>query len=61
MFYNQQSATTSEICLTESVTGAFCSEKEIVSVVTYHYFDFIIYFIVAILPLVAIAFFKRKK
>lgn len=59
--YNQILTTTTENCLTESTTGAFCSVKEVNTTTTYQYFDLIIYLIIAILPFVLIALFKRKK
>jgi len=59
--YNQTIGTTTEICLTESTTGAFCAEKQIISEKTFLYFDLFIYLLIAIMPLIMIAIFKRKK
>lgn len=61
MFYNQQIATTSEICLTESLTGNFCAEKEISTITTFNWFDNILLFMIPITIIYVIGLFKRKK
>jgi len=39
MNYNQQTSTTTTICLTESTSGAFCAEAQTETIITYNWFD----------------------
>jgi len=64
MLYNQQSATTTEVCLVESANGSFCAQKQITEYVTYDWFGTVYLFLKIILGLVtvyAVANYRRKK
>jgi len=59
--FNQQIATTSEICLVENASGTLCLEKEIQTITTFEWFNFLILFFSACLPIIVIALFKKRQ
>lgn len=59
MLYNQQTATTTELCLNEE--DHFCLEWQKVTTTTYNWFDNIVLFLIPITIIIVIGFFKRKK
>lgn len=60
MQYNQQTASTTEICLTESVAGYYCSSWQKTTETTYNYFDTISLIMAILLPLFFYRLFRRK-
>lgn len=58
MLYNQQTATTTETCLTWN--GDICSEWEKITLTTYNWFDTLVLFLLPITMIIVIGFFKRK-
>jgi len=60
MLYNQQTSTTTQICLSETSTG-FCAEWLNNTETTYNWFDTLALFLLPITMIVVIGFFKRKK
>ncbi|MFA5155209.1 MAG: hypothetical protein WC453_02140 [Patescibacteria group bacterium] len=64
MLYNQQRATTTELCLTESSNGNFCAEKQINTIITYDWFGTVYLIgkiILGIITVYAIANYRKRK
>jgi len=58
--YNQQTATTTELCLEESTTGAFCLEWFKTTEITYNWFNTVVLFALPVILFAVVRLFRRK-